>query len=306
MIDITHKISTKRVATASAIVKVGSTETIDRVRDKQVPKGDVLEMAKTAGLFAVKNTANSIPDCHPLPVEFTKVEYFINREVCEIKIMITVGTVYKTGVEVEAMHGASIIALTIYDMLKPIDKHIEIKSIKLESKKGGKSDYQKIAVENIRAAVVVCSDSVFTQKKEDTAGKSMVSKLSGIGITHVDYEIINDDREGITETCKRLIANNIDLVLFTGGTGLSDRDNTPEAVQPLFDKELPGVAEQLRNYGMQRMPYAMLSRSVAGVVGNSIIVTFPGSLGGANDGMVAIFPSILHAFEVLKNKPHSF
>ena len=306
MIDITHKISTKRIATASAIVKVGNTDTIDKVLNKQVPKGDVLEMAKTAGLFAVKNTANSIPDCHPLPVEFTKVEYVINREACEIKIEINVGTVYKTGVEVEAMHGASIIALTIYDMLKPIDKNIEIRNIKLEQKKGGKSDYNKSKIQDIKAAVIVCSDTVSAKQKEDTAGKFLVNQLNEIGIEHVEYVVISDDKLGITKTCKKWVHSGTNLILFTGGTGLSNRDNTPEAIKPLLDKELPGVAEQLRNYGMQRMPYAMLSRSIAGVISNSIVVTFPGSLGGVKDGMAAIFPAILHAFQVLKNEPHTF
>ncbi len=109
MVDITHKISTLRKATATAIVKVSRQETIDAVVNNLVPKGNVLEMAKTAGLFAVKNTHLSIPDCHPIPIEFTSVEYKI--EGLEIQIIFNVKTVYKTGVEVEAMHGASIVAL---------------------------------------------------------------------------------------------------------------------------------------------------------------------------------------------------
>ena len=139
MIDITHKRSTLRSATASARIKVGSAATIAAIKNKTVPKGDVLEAAKIAGLFAVKNTYNIIPDCHPLPIEYTKVSYEILEEELEVKILMDVKTIYKTGVEVEAMHGVSIVALTMYDMLKPIDKEIEIRSIKLEHKKGGKS-----------------------------------------------------------------------------------------------------------------------------------------------------------------------
>ena len=129
MVDITHKITTQRTATAQAIVKVGDPATIQAIRDKNVPKGDVLEVARTAGLFAVKNTSNAIPDCHPLPIEFTEIKYEILE--MEIYIEITVKTIYKTGVEVEAMHGASIVALTMYDMLKPIDKNVEISTVKL-------------------------------------------------------------------------------------------------------------------------------------------------------------------------------
>lgn len=129
MVDITFKSNTHRIAIAQAIVKLSKSETIEALVNKTVPKGDVFEMAKTAGLFAVKRTSDMIPDCHPLPIEYTAVRYHIDG--LEIKIEIEVQTVYKTGVEVEAMHGASVIALTMYDMLKPIDKGIEIHSIKL-------------------------------------------------------------------------------------------------------------------------------------------------------------------------------
>ena len=137
MIDITNKIVTYRSAIAQAIVKVSRQETIDAVKNKTVPKGDVLEASRIAGLFAIKRTSDMIPDCHPLPVEYASVRHRI--EGLDIIIETEVHTVYKTGVEVEAMHGASVVALTIYDMLKPIDKQIEIAGIKLLEKKGGKS-----------------------------------------------------------------------------------------------------------------------------------------------------------------------
>ena len=104
MVDITHKIITQRTATAQAIVKVGSPGTMQAILNKTVPKGDVLEVSRTAGLFAVKNTSSSIPDCHPMPIEFTGLEYeFLDDSVL---INVTVKAIYRTGVEVEAMHGA--------------------------------------------------------------------------------------------------------------------------------------------------------------------------------------------------------
>src|SRR4051812_42457489 len=129
MVDITFKSNTFRKAIAGAIVKVSRSETIQALQNKTVPKGDVFEMAKTAGLFAVKRTSDMIPDCHPLPIEFTAIRYEIHG--LEVRIEVEVHTVYKTGVEVEAMHGASVVALTMYDMLKPIDKGISIEAIKL-------------------------------------------------------------------------------------------------------------------------------------------------------------------------------
>ena len=138
MVDITQKESTHRTAVAEAIVKVSSSVTIDAIKQGKVPKGDVFSMSRAAGFLGVKKTSDLLPDCHPLPVEHCTVDFEIIG--LEIHIKVLVKTFYKTGVEVEAMHGTSIVALNMYDMLKPIDKEIEIHSIKLLKKTGGKSD----------------------------------------------------------------------------------------------------------------------------------------------------------------------
>lgn len=138
MVDITQKQPTHREAVAQAVVKVSSMATIEAIKKGTVPKGDVLSMSRAAGFLGVKKTSDLLPDCHPLPVEYCAIDY--NMEDLEIKIQVTVKTFYKTGVEVEAMHGASVVALTMYDMLKPLDKGVEIHYIKLLRKTGGKSD----------------------------------------------------------------------------------------------------------------------------------------------------------------------
>lgn len=141
MVDITHKSHSLRTAIARALVRVSSQKTISAIEEDQVPKGNVFEMSRAAGLLGVKKTSLLLPDCHPLPIEYTQIEYKIDG--LAIEITVTVKTHYKTGVEVEAMHGASIVALNMYDMLKPIDKEIVIGEIKLIKKTGGKSDIDR-------------------------------------------------------------------------------------------------------------------------------------------------------------------
>ncbi len=302
MIDITKKIFTHRTAIAQAIVKVSKKETIDAVINKTVPKGDVLEASRVAGLFAIKRTSDMIPDCHPLPIEFAAVKHKI--EGLEIIIETEVHTIYKTGVEVEAMHGASVVALTIYDMLKPIDKEIEIVGIKLLNKKGGKSQYNDQLSRSIKTAVVVCSDSISAGKKQDFAGKAIIDKLKKFNVSIDDYSIIADEIKTIQQKVQSLYDSKLDLIILTGGTGLSKRDVTPEAIRPMLDREIPGIAEAARNYGQQQMPYAMLSRSIAGLKGDTLIIALPGSTRGAQESIDALFPYLLHIFKVMDNNPH--
>ena len=302
MVDITHKIITQRTATAQAIVKVGSPATMQAILNNTVPKGNVLEVSRTAGLFAVKNTSNSIPDCHPMPIEFTGIEYELLED--SILIKVTVKAIYRTGVEVEAMHGASIVALTMYDMLKPIDKQVEISTIKLLHKKGGKSDYGAKEDLDLSVAVIVCSDSVSSGKKEDRAGKVISDKIKNLGLSVSSYSVIPDEVLDIQEIINKLCSANKDLVILTGGTGLSNRDVTPEAIIPMLDRRIPGIEEAIRSYGQDRTPYAMLSRSVVGFKGNTLIMALPGSTAGASESMDAVFPSILHLFKILNGFNH--
>jgi len=302
--DITHKIHTLRTAVAEATLEVGSIGTLAAIQKNEVPKGNVFEFARAAALLAVKNTSNVIPDCHPLPIESCSVKSELTDK--GIQITVEVKTIYRTGVEVEAMHGASVAALTMYDMLKPIDKCIEIRNIRLVSKKGGKSDYTDIPKREVHAAVLVCSDSIYKGNKFDKAGKVISQKLEKYGVKTVEYTIIPDESDIIQRKVEQLCEpkEKIDLLIFTGGTGLSPRDVTPESVLPLLDREVPGIMEAARTYGQQRMPYAMVSRGVAGFRNKTLVLTLPGSTGGASESMDALFPYVLHLFRVADGARH--
>lgn len=300
MVNITHKSSTLRKAVAVGVLKVSKQETIDAVVGRKVPKGDVFEFSRAAGLFACKKTYEVIPDCHPLPVEYTAITHEVDG--LSIIVRVEVHTIYKTGVEVEAMHGVMITALTMYDMLKPIDDAIEIMSVRLEEKKGGKSDFKYAYPESIKIAVVTCSDSI--SKNENKSEKIIEELLKQYHLTASFNKVIPDEVEIIQSTAKLLVEKQFQLILFTGGTGLSPRDVTPDAIQPLLEKEVRGIMEVVRDYGQQRTPYAMLSRGVAGFIGDTLVITLPGSPKGVEESMQALFPQILHIFKVREGVRH--
>ena len=303
MKDIIDKQSTLRRAIATATVVLTQSSAMEAVKNRSVPKGDVFEFSRAAGLLAIKKTSDVIPDCHPIPVEFASISF--STENLSIHISVEVHTIYKTGVEVEAMHGAAIVALTIYDMLKPLDKGIEISSIKLAQKSGGKTDFKKVSQRTLHCAVIVCSDSIKAGNAKDISGLAIMEKLMKMDIQGSQYEVISDDFAEIQEKAKFYSDQDFDIILFTGGTGVSPRDVTPDAIRPLINREIPGIMEAARKYGQDRTPYAMLSRGVAGFIKNSLVITLPGSVSGVNETMCAIFPYVLHLFSVKAGDKHN-
>lgn len=138
MVDVSNKNETERIAIATGTVKASS-ETIELIKSGQIGKGNVLGVARVAGIMAMKNTSNLIPMCHPVMITGSSIDFEIDSEKNEIRITATSKVVHKTGVEMEALTGVSIAALTIYDMCKAVDKRMVIGDIHLVKKLGGKS-----------------------------------------------------------------------------------------------------------------------------------------------------------------------
>lgn len=138
MVDVSGKDVTKRTAVATGKIKVSS-EVMEAVLGRKIKKGDVFTVAQVAGIMGTKRTSDLIPMCHPLSLTNAKVSFEVDEEANEITVLCTAVTEGKTGVEMEALTGASVALLTIYDMCKAIDKRMCISDIHLVSKAGGKS-----------------------------------------------------------------------------------------------------------------------------------------------------------------------
>jgi len=302
MIDISMKTKTLRTATAKATLKLKS-DTVQLLKENRLPKGDPLPVARVAAIQAAKNTGLIIPYCHTLMLDFVDVNYEIGRS--KIDVTITVKAIHKTGVEMEALTAASVCALTLYDMMKAVDDTMEITSVMLLSKKGGKSDFSEKPDMQIKGAVIVTSDSATAGEKEDISGKLIVERLKTEGIEVIDYRIIPDDPDKLKSLIIELSdEKKADLIITTGGTGLGPRDISPDATLQVIDREVPGIAETLRAFGQERTPYSMLSRGVAGVRGNTIIINLPGSKNAAIESLNVLFPAVFHSFKMLRGAGH--
>jgi cyclic pyranopterin phosphate synthase len=303
MINISSKFNSLRHARAQGILTT-SKKTLERVKAKTVPKGDVLEVARAAGIQAAKRTSEWIVFCHPIPLDWIDLQFELN----ETRIIVTaeVEAIWKTGVEMEAMTAVSAALLNIYDMLKPLENNISFSEIKLLNKQGGKTQFTDVFEQPITAAVLVISDSTFAGKREDKSGKAIKEFLDKQPVRVTVYEILPDVREKITNRLIELVdEHRIQLIFTSGGTGLGPKDLTPEATKPILDKEVPGISEAIRRHGRDRTPFAMLSRELAGFRKESIIINLPGSSKGAKESLEALFPGLLHGFPMLWGGGHT-
>jgi cyclic pyranopterin phosphate synthase len=247
MFDVADKPDTLRTATAQATVHI-SPETVRLVKEGKSPKGDIVEAARLAGTMAAKKTSDLIPYCHPIPIDYIKVEVALKET--SIEVLTEVKTVWKTGVEMEALTAASVAALTIYDMLKPVDETLSIESVKLLKKSGGIKSFQEKYDRALKAAVLVISDSTSRGEREDKSGKLAIEILQKHGFTVDNYGVVPDDADKIASELRRFCDDlKVDLVVTSGGTGLGPRDVTTEATLRVLEKEVKGVSEMLRAYG---------------------------------------------------------
>jgi len=156
-----------------------------------------------------------------------------------------------------------------------------------------------------RAAVLTTSDKGSKGEREDKSGKIIMDLLKTAPFEIVHYEMIPDDLETIKERLVKFCDElKVDLVLTTGGTGFSRRDNTPEATRAVIEKEAPGIPEAMRFEGWKKTKRAMLSRGIAGLRGQTLIINLPGSSRGARESLEAIIDELPHGLEMFEGREH--
>jgi len=322
MIDIGEKADTQRRAVASGEF-TAQPSTLSRIRERTLPKGDVLVLAEVAGIQGAKKTSDLLPLCHPLSLTSVRVWFEFDSD-C-IRVYCEAKTFGKTGVEMEALAGVSAALLCVYDLTKGIDPVLGIGNIRLDLKEGGKSGHWKnpglVApqkhvetvdskiLQNYTVSVLTLSDRCSRGEAKDESGPEIAQWFRSHGAQVLSEKILADDSPLLSATVHSLLTGNApNFVITTGGTGLSNRDITPETIQEIAKeyggREIPGIGELLRSSGSLKTQHAWLSRSSAYLVKQTLIVTLPGSVKAVKESLEVISGLLKHAVHTAHGGKH--
>jgi molybdenum cofactor biosynthesis protein MoaC len=321
MADIRGKRPTRRRAVAVGELHAGP-EAYAAIVERRLPKGDALVMAEIAGLQGAKQASVLMPLCHPLLLELVRVRCVPVAGRHAIRVYCEVATEARTGVEMEALAGASAALLTLYDLTKPVEPALSIEAVRLLFKEGGKKGLwrhplgmseeeaahyrpREIArLDGVACHAITLSDRCAAGDAEDTAGPELVHALERLGAV-VGRELLPDGIEPLRGRLLQLAREDVRLCICTGGTGLGPRDSTPEALLEAGGVEVEGLAEMFRSESRHYTPLAWLSRARAVRIGRMLAIALPGSPRAARQGMEILAPLLAHAVAMADGAAHA-
>ncbi|WP_417364150.1 molybdenum cofactor synthesis domain-containing protein [Galbibacter sp.] len=291
MDDIGHHITANCVAIAQIEIQMDE-------RAWQVYNASVFASVQVAVELAVKNASGVIPGVHM--AAFDAITLSEERVADSLVYQLNIQAIHKTTLDSQVLYGLSVAGVSLMQLISPKGS-VTLGAPKIIKSKNPYVADKRMYPSGLTAAVVVCSDSISDGSKSDAAGKAIIAELEKYQVKVKHYQVIPDESNIISQRASSLSKDH-HLLIFTGGTGLSLRDVTPESLEPLLERRIPGIEETIRAYGQQRVPYAMLSRSVVGTIGNCLVMALPGSTNGARESMQAVFPNLLHVFKILRGQ----
>lgn len=322
MADVRRKRPTPRRAVAVGELRAGPGG-FAALAGKTLPKGDALAMAEVAGLQGAKQAWQLMPLCHPLSLEYVDVRCVPVPERHAIRVYCETALTAKTGVEMEALAGASAALLTLYDLTKPVEPALSIEAVRLLFKEGGKKglwihpdgmDAAERAhyrpdpgprLDGETVAVVTLSDRAAAGVYEDRSGALLEDALQAMG-AQVRRRLLADGVEPLAQALREEAALGTALVLCTGGTGFGPRDLAPEALASVATRAVPGLPELLRSASSAHTPLAWLSRSAGALVGDgTLVLLLPGSPKAVAQGIGILGPLLPHALAMMRGLPHA-
>ncbi|MCF6293642.1 MAG: bifunctional molybdenum cofactor biosynthesis protein MoaC/MoaB [Robiginitomaculum sp.] len=322
MADVGGKTPSNRRALAMGRVFVGQ-HAFAHIAAGTLPKGDVLKIAEIAGISGAKKTSDIIPLCHPLPLEHVAIRLVLEPDTHSVAVYALVACFDKTGVEMEALSAVSASLLTLYDLTKPVEPALTISDISLLLKEGGKkgrwvrpeglpdavAEFAKTPaakpLQGVNCAVITLSDRASDGTYKDLSGPTLAEKLTDMGAIIISQKVLPDDQQQLEKNLTDLCSGQtVELIMTTGGTGLTARDITPEAISAVIEKPAPGFGEVLRSASARTISTAWLSRSIAGVCQQTLIVSLPGSPKAIGECLQIMSPFIGHAVRLASGKSH--
>lgn len=317
MINVAEKAVTHRRAIAEGRI-FASRQTISRIKEKSLPKGDPLPLAEAAGIMAAKRTSETLPLCHPLSLDSVRVECVVELD-CVVVSCEAIAYA-KTGVEMEALNGAMAALLCIYDLTKGIDPALTIEGVYLKIKEGGKSGVwvhpkeqkepkihppkAEISFTGARVDVVTLSDRCSKGLATDESGPLIAEFFRGRDAQVSAVTVIPDEKSEIQRVIVGLLESRPQIICLTGGTGIGPRDVTPEAVTELGARWIPGIGELLRSSGSLQTQNAWLSRGGAAVIGSTLLLLLPGSPKAVRHGLSQVERLAKHSLGMIVGDGH--